>query len=266
MKKEFHTPFFSVILCTCRIDDYFWQAVNSILQQTFDDFELIIISNGNDDLKSSFLAAGFTDNRVRFWHTNILQLTFNLNYGVNLAEGTYIVRMDADDIALPLRLERLFSCCSTISPDVVGSWAKVIDKDGHEISELTPPLTNARIRHRLPYRNPFIHPTVAIRKETLLRVGGYRGLEFAQDYDLWLRLSNDKSNIFMNIPEYLLGYRIHAQQAKGKNIAYSASLATLIIHFLMKPKLSIFIASCYQLFSFFISRYQLFISFVSRLL
>jgi len=250
--SKFSSPYFSVILCTNVINDYFFLAVNSILKQTFSDFEFLIIANGDKSLESSFLSFDVRDDRISFYCTNIRQLGFNLNYGINLAKGKYIVRMDADDISCLSRLEKLFSCCASMSPDIVGSWARLIDENNCYVGELKPPTDNISIRRQLPYRNVLIHPSVAIKREVLLHASGYLGDLYAEDYDLWLRLSREKSYVFINLPEYLLEYRIHKDQSKGRRLSYASAAACVYRQFLIKPSLTFFLASVFKFSLFFL--------------
>lgn len=236
------TLFFSIVMCTDHIDDYFWLAVESILKQTYSDFEFIIVANGSKDLESNFLSHNLQDNRIVFKHTSIRQLSFNLNYGINIARGKYIVRMDADDISVPYRLERLFSYCTQFFPDVIGSWATLIDKDGNQIGDRKQPTDNAHIRRRLPYNCPFLHPSVAIKKETLMEVCGYLGDIHGQDYDLWLRISRNKKYVFMNIPEYLLAYRFHDLHRRKRVISAVVPVVYIFREFLLRPSFPFFFA------------------------
>ena len=249
------TPFFSVLMCSQSIDHYFREAVESILNQSYKNFEFIIVANGDrQSLSNSFSRLGYVDPRIRFECTSIKQLAFNLNFGINLARGHYIVRMDADDIALPDRLEKLYEHCNANLVDVIGSSAAIIDTDGHEIGMLTTPLSNEKIRALLTFKNPYIHPTTAIRRDTLLKVGGYLSQSIGEDYDLWLVLARDPDIIFKNIPDSLLKYRYHPGQTKMRlsSCAYSCSLRYR--EFLVHPSFKKFISAFLYFFYFWMMR------------
>nr|PZN76961.1 MAG: glycosyl transferase [Pseudomonadota bacterium] len=208
-------PVVSVILPVNRDDGFLFQAIESVLHQTLRDLELIIVANRcSDEVWSALGQIG--DPRVRLLRSDIGQLPFNLNLGIEHARGSYIARMDADDIAHPERLEIQRRYLDE-HPDVaaVGSWYEHIDEQGRRRGMPAPlPLTPEAVRRRLPFESCLPHPTVMARKSALLAVGGYAYGLFAEDWDLWLRLSRAGYRL-ANIDQVLLSYRIHSNQSTG---------------------------------------------------
>ena len=197
----------SVVMPVHNCARYVRTAIDSILNQTFTDFEFIIIDDGSIDGTSSILLETATAPRVRVISQENMGLTRSLNKGVALARGKYIARQDADDISLLTRLEMQVDFLETHSDfGLVGSFVELIDEHGAVLQAIEPPIDNDQIQHYLPIRNCFIHGSVMIRKTSFDRVGGYR-IEFplAQDYDLWLRIS--ESFKVANIPQVLYQYR-----------------------------------------------------------
>lgn len=171
---------------------YLREAVGSILNQTFADFEFIIIDDGSTDGTSAILSS-YADPRIRLVHNpENIGLTRSLNKGLTLAQGAYIARMDADDISLPNRCERQIASLSA-SPDVgllgVG-WCN-LTSNGEKQQVANPPATDSVIRWFLLFGTVLAHPGVMFRKDLIGTVGPYNEtLRFAQDYELWCRMAH----------------------------------------------------------------------------
>jgi O86/O127-antigen biosynthesis beta-1,3-galactosyltransferase len=226
---------FSVVLCVNKKIPFLKDAIDSILQQEYSgEFELIIVANNCSDELYCFLEQ-FDDNRIVLLRTKIGQLSFNLNYAVNVARGDYIVRMDADDISLPDRLTRTESVIVKYNPDVVGFSAIFINEDDVIVGE-SKEHSNVDFRKRLILSNPLIHPTVAINKSTLLSVGGYLGGRQSEDYDLWIRLSKEERVNFIISPVKVLKYRISSEQSKGNVLPYCEVSSYFLREFLLSWK------------------------------
>jgi len=185
------------------------QAIQSILSQTYGDFEFIIIDDGSTDRTPEILRTlAHQDERIKIItnQTN-LGLTKSLNKAISQAQGKFIARMDADDIAVPKRFERQIEYIET-HPEVgiVGCAYEFIDESGAVIGEKHPPLTNKKIKRILIRFNPFLHSSVIMRKSVLDQVSGYdKNYYKAQDYDLWLRAA--KITELANLPEILMQKR-----------------------------------------------------------
>jgi O86/O127-antigen biosynthesis beta-1,3-galactosyltransferase len=213
-------PEISIILCVNNGENYISRTIESILSQTYYDFELLIILNCSSDNTENIISK-FKDERIHVYKTNIEQLSFNLNYGLNLARGKYIARIDADDIAVPVRLEKQIQIIENNDYDIVGSNVDCINENGEYLNQISFPETNKKIRKSIVFKSVLAHPSILIKKDVLLSVSGYLGGRYAQDYDLWLRLMRNKDIQFYNIQEPLLKYRIHSEQTKGNRNAYA---------------------------------------------
>ena len=204
----------AVLLCAHNAEHFIAQAIESILNQTHQNLELIIVENCSTDNTWQIIKS-YTDPRIKSFQTRYKQLAFNLNYGMMQTDAEYIARMDADDISKPQRLaHQLAFLKSNPDVDVLGT---AFETFGANIKSkiITLPPTNKAIRKRLPFRFCFCHPSVIFKRETILNHGGYQGGRYCQDVDLWLRLSRDKTVKFANLPQPLIEYRIHPNQVKG---------------------------------------------------
>jgi len=173
---------------------YLAEAVESIINQSFRDFEFIIIDDGSEDNTWKILSEyGVRDRRIVL-HRNEenIGLTRSLNLGLSLARGEYIARMDADDISLPGRLEwQIQFLDANQEIGVLGGGCQIIDENGELLSERIPPCEDASIKAELLIKNNGLgHSEIMARAELLRKVGGYdETIPYAQDYDLWCRLS-----------------------------------------------------------------------------
>jgi glycosyltransferase involved in cell wall biosynthesis len=184
-------------------------AIESILGQTFENFEFVIINDGSTD-RSSEIIRSFNASQIQYFENDEnLGLARSLNRGLSLARSKYIARMDADDISMPQRFAKQFQFLETYPEiGVVGSAVKIIDNQD-VISEIRRyPESHEALKWRLCLSDPIPHPTVMMRRDVLENVGGYRE-EFttAQDYDLWTRLC--RITHLANLPEILLFLRRH---------------------------------------------------------
>jgi glycosyltransferase involved in cell wall biosynthesis len=183
-------------------------AIRSILNQTFRDFEFVIIDDASTDGSDRVIAKyAATDARIRFVaNERNAGLGTVLHRGVHGARGTFIARMDADDASVPQRLERQVEFLRTHQhTDIVGSYALDVTEDGVPVRERRVPTAHERIV-KLIWSCPIIHPTVMFRRESILRAGSYSpALRRRQDYELWFRCVRDGLG-FANIPEPLVHY------------------------------------------------------------
>ena len=230
------TPKVSTLICADKFNDYFKQAIDSCLNQTFTDFEIILVVNGvSIEEKSNFINFLKRFERVHLYFTDVHCLTYNLNFGLNKCNGFYIARMDADDISYPERLEKqIFFMDNNTNIGICGSWFEFIDENNKKIRDIRLPVTDMEIRRSLYWSNPICHPSVMIKKDILKKVCGYMGGLYAQDYDLWLRIALDKSVKFYNIPEALIGYRmVSIGKARGSRLSYANSAGYHLRNFLL---------------------------------
>lgn len=182
-------------------------AVRSVLVQTARDLELIVIDDGSTDATPDILGR-VGDRRLRVERRAPRGLTPALNTALALARAPLVARLDADDVALPERLERQLAFLRA-HPEVglLGTGAREVDADGREVAVVRPPADDAALRRALIRRNPFVHSSVTLRREAALRAGGYdETLPVAQDYDFWMRLS--RITRLANLPEALVVRRL----------------------------------------------------------
>ncbi len=210
----------SILLCVKDGDLYIKKTLKSILEQTYTNFELIIVVNCSTDNTLEIINS-FDDERIKVYESNICQLSFNLNLALSKATGMYIARIDADDIAMPERLEKQVKCIEENHYDVVGSNIEYINENGTVIGNKIYPESNEDIRNKIFYKAVLVHPSILSKKDLFLKNGGYLGGKFAQDYDMWLRIMRDKSIQFYNIQEPLLQYRLHTTQTKGNPYSFA---------------------------------------------
>jgi len=206
------TPPVSVIMPVYNAEQYLSSAIESILAQTFCDFEVIALDDGSTDSSPEILARyGKQDRRVRVFTRPQATLGALLNEGLREAQGDYIARMDADDISRPTRFEQQLQYLHT-HPDVgiVGAQALAISPEGEPIRPLDHPVDHDEIEWDLLSGNgaSLRHPAVMMRADVIQKVGGYSGdLETAEDVDLYLRVAEVAR--LANLPETLLEYRYH---------------------------------------------------------
>jgi glycosyltransferase EpsE len=207
----------SVIMPVYNGMPYVSKAIESILNQTFRDFEFIIIDDGSTDGTADVLHQFYEkDPRIKIF-------TFNENkgrgyclaYGVSVAKGELIARMDADDISLPYRFEKQIKYLDENYLDIIGSWVKEIDETGNFKRLIKMPVNHDEIVKAI-WSCPFIHPTILAKRESLLKAGNYDPkLRNHQDYELWFRCVMDGLRMG-NVPEYLLELRKSSNSLKEK--------------------------------------------------
>lgn len=222
------SPKISVILPVYNGEKYLSEAINSILSQTYRDFELIVINDCSSDRTSEILAS-YTDDRLRIVNNSSnLKTSRSLNKGIELAQGQFIARMDADDISLPIRFEKQIAFLES-HPEigVVGSCIKQIDENGNFIRNIFLQTRSETIKWELFFGSPLAHPAVMMRAEVVKSSGGYsNNVFFAADYELWTRLI--KITRFANLSEFLLFYRMHSENV---SIKYRQDQVRTVIRF-----------------------------------
>ena len=176
------------------------EAIESVLGQTLGDLELVVVDDGSTDATASILGS-FGDPRVRVTRERRGGLTSALRSALGLARAPLVARLDADDVALPERLERQRDFLER-HPEVglLGTAAR-------EVGVVRPPTEDAALRGALIRHNPFVHSSVMMRRSALEQAGGYDpSFPVAQDYDLWMRMS--RVTRMANLPEALVVRRL----------------------------------------------------------
>ena len=205
-------PKLTVLMPVYNAAKYVGEAIESILNQTFRDFEFLIINDGSTD-NSLEVIESYKDLRIKLVNNEKnLGLSRTLNKGIELSEGEYIARMDADDISLPVRLEKQVEFMDSHPHiGICGSWMQGFDPSGNK-GIWQYPQNHDELLCLLFFNSCFAHPTVCMRKQVLLESGHFYKQEFtpAEDYYLWSELLEVTQGA--NLPLVLLKYRSSATQ------------------------------------------------------
>lgn len=236
----------SVLMATNSFNEYLKIALQSIFDQTFIDFEVLLVANGpaSDEIESFVRSSFPNEGRLVIIKSSIPQLSYALNLGIDHAQYEYVARMDADDVAHPERLERQLNYLLKHDLDVVGTGVRIINEAGAVIGTRLPPIQK-NINRTLPYKNTFVHPSTLIRKAILIKVRGYNAGFNSEDYDLWLRLKRLGVK-WDNMPDTLLDYRVHPAASQGRLLGYAETSGALLREFLLSKT---FTNACSVIFS-----------------
>jgi hypothetical protein len=193
--------------------EFLSETIDSVLDQSFRDFEFIIVDDGSTDATADILSKYvLRDGRIRVLRNGKKGRAASLNLGISLANGKYVVNTDADDLTMPGRLEEEVAFMER-NPEVgvLGSAFELITNSGNLIDTIRHPLEDSQIRSAMLRYNPICHSSVILRKGIVLASGGYRStFEPSEDYDLWLRMS-ERSRL-ANLYNVLVRCRLHANQ------------------------------------------------------
>lgn len=187
------------------------EALDSIINQTYTNLEILCVNDGSSDGTPDALEKyAKKDPRIRIIHNETnLKLIATLNKGVNLAQGEYIARMDADDIAFPERIEKQLNLCLSQKVDLVGSNIISISQSGEILNDKNRPLVN---QHEIEFGSyfftPFIHPTVMGRTKLFVEnpYSTDKTALHAEDYELWTRIVSSNYKLY-NLADSLLKFR-----------------------------------------------------------
>lgn len=208
MNSRDNAPTVSVVLSVRNGGSDLPQAIETILNQSFTDLELIVINNGSTDGTGEFLDQ-ISDPRVRVYHQEDKGLAAALNRGISLARGRYVARQDHDDWALPTRIAQQVAFLDA-KPDhaLVGTRAEIWIGNRPTGRFHDHPTEDADLRFALLFSNYFVHSSVMMRKSALDEVGSYttdRSRQPPEDYELWSRIA--RRFRVANLPERLTIYR-----------------------------------------------------------
>lgn len=211
-------PTISVVLPVHNGAKYISEALDSILCQTYSDFEFIIIDDGSmDDTYEILKRYQAMDNRINIISRKNKGLIETLNEGVDLARGKWLARMDSDDIALPHRFERQLKMLESMGADICGSWVQRFGTSDKRIVRLRK--TNDAIKAEMLFCSPFAHPSVMMRTSLIKHLRYDTVWESAEDYDLWER-AIENGYVMTNVQEVLLLYRVHNEQISIKSAEF----------------------------------------------
>ena len=208
-------PLVSVMLPVYNAECYVAEAIESILNQTYNNFEFIIVNDGSSD-RSEEVILSISDERIRYYRNEVnLGLIGTLNKSISLSSGKYLARMDNDDICLPERLAKQVAFLES-HPEVgvLGTAFYNIDKAGEIFSETAFPSQHNLLCWSLCFFSPLAHPTVMMRRELVQSEGGYKaGIVHCEDYDFWYRLSSKTK--LSNLPDVLFKLRKHEMNSSS---------------------------------------------------
>ena len=207
-------PKISLIMSVYNGEDYLAEAIDSVLNQTFGDFELIVINDCSTDSTSEILDKySKLDSRVKV-HTNEenLRLPSSLNKAISYAQGKYIARMDADDICLPERLERQYKFMEENPHIALSSCRFMTLKNGVITSGGCGGRSdNNSVKALLLVTNPILHPGIIAKADVIRSLGYDKNFTCTEDMELWTRFVMAGHNVEI-MPEYLMLYRLHDKQ------------------------------------------------------
>ena len=209
-------PKISVVMPAYNAEKYIGKSIDSILNQTYGDFEFIIINDGSKDSTKEIILS-YSDNRIVYLENEMNSgIVVTLNKGLEYATGKYIARMDADDIAVAERLEKQIEFMEkNKNVGVLGTGICIFGEDVQEQARVF--TTNPeQLKAELIFNSCIAHPTVMMRSNILKNNGLSYDLEYAgaEDYNLWWKIA--KVSQIATIPDLLVKYRIHSSQITKK--------------------------------------------------
>ena len=197
------------------------QSIESIINQTYNDFEFIIILDNPDNKEHIAFINDYVckDERIKFYiNDKNMGLTNTLNRGLKLAEGKYVCRMDADDISELYRMEHQKKYLEENDFDLIGGISQMIDEDGNTIYSIKKVPTNfKKIKKCIKYNQVISHPTWFGKKEVFDKLNGYRNMPLCEDYDFTLRAILQGFKI-SNVNECVLKYRMTKDSISRSNL------------------------------------------------
>lgn len=222
-------PSISVVMSFFNDAAHVQQAIDSILSQDFSDFELVVINDGStDNSEDVVLHAQRYDSRIKYiGNTQGIGLTQALIAAINSTSGKYIARQDADDFSMRTRLSEQFRFLeSNMECVMVGTARFNVDTDGNILKAPKVIFHQEHIRRLLPYGNIFTHGATMFRRAAYYQAGGYDpGFRYAQDFDLWLRMS--KVGLMENLPSRLYAWRQTGTSISSKKKVQQSIYAAL---------------------------------------
>ena len=232
----------SIIMSTYKEEEIFLrQAIESILNQSYKDFEYIIILDNPDNNLHIRIIKEYAnlDKRIKFYvNEKNMGLTASLNKGLGLAKGKYICRMDADDISINKRIENQKRYLEENNYDLTGGISQMIDENGKSIYSIKKVPTNMdKIKKALRYNQIISHPTWFGKKEVFEKLNGYRNMPLCEDYDFTLRAVLNGYKI-SNIDETVLKYRMTSSSISRSNLYEQYLFARFITKKYSKNKIA----------------------------
>lgn len=231
------TPEITVLLPAYNASDVISEAIESILNQSFENFEFLIINDGSTDNTLDIIQSyAKKDTRIRILNQNNMGLIATLNRGLATSSAKFVARMDADDISLPNRLQlQLDTIKNNPKISVCGSSIEIIETNEKSIKETAP----NKIKAISIFASPLVHPSVLMNKHDVLSVGGYSPHALhAEDYDLWDRMISRGFQL-SNTKEICLKYRLNIHKSR-QNYSVQMAHTTYMIYRRILNRIGIF--------------------------
>jgi glycosyltransferase involved in cell wall biosynthesis len=206
--KDGQAPLVSIVLPVYNGEKYLAESLDSVFAQTYQNWELVIINDGSTDGTEN-LILNYHDKRIRYFpNEGNKGIIFSLNRGIRESNGLYIARLDADDIALPGRIEKQVEFLSG-NPEfsMCGSYFQTIDSNGRLLKNVEFPANNRDAQSFLLLHNCFCHSAIMMRTNIAKELKYDEKFQVCEDYDLWYRIS--RTGKILNLPVYTTQYRVH---------------------------------------------------------
>ncbi|WGI17633.1 glycosyltransferase [Methanonatronarchaeum sp. AMET-Sl] len=220
-------PLVSVCLTTYNGERFLREVIESILSQTYSNYEFIIIDDGSTDSTKDILSEYHNNSKIRIHHQSNKGRAISLNKTINLSKGRYIAIIDDDDPSKPKRLEKQVKFLEK-HPEygLVGSyWGREYpDNPEKEKEVIKPPTKDEKIRKAFPRYSPFLHSSILIRKKILNKKPYNENLRNCLDLDLYIKIA--KNHKLANIPKVLAKQRFHEQQHFANQLNRKKNLRT----------------------------------------
>ena len=211
-------PRLSIVMPFYNTENFIKETIESLLNQTFKDFELIVVDDGSTD-KSPEIISSFKDPRIKLIQNEQRKgIVYSRNKGLSEANGEFYAPFDSDDIALPHKFERQIQFLQDHSDfGLIGSWTRMIDKDGKLLKKKWKLKASPQaIPSILLFRSYFGQPSVVMRRKAVPDEGYTEGFEIGEDYRMWVDVTR-KWKVW-NLQEYLTYYRIHEKSITQSNL------------------------------------------------
>ncbi len=257
-----HKPLVSVILCTYNAVNFVKEAIDSILNQTLEDFELIIVDDGSSD-GTREIVKEYSDSRIKFFPMEVNSgLVFSRNFAIEKSNGDYIALMDHDDISHPNRLRAQIDHIKLTKADICASFHYELNNSTKRVKKRKSYTTNSDIKALLTVYSPIVNPSVMMQKNIFSCNSYSIESEMAEDYALWCELSKN-GKIFTCCPEFLFTYRVHPSQMSAAGVNKNKAVSDLI----KASYINDFLGDGYQIPSkqFFLDRLRIGVPFLKKI-
>lgn len=220
--SEINIPIVSVVMSVFNGQKHLSKSIDSILQQTYTNFEFIIIDDGSTDASLDIIKS-YKDSRISLLARENKGLVYSLNEGIKMSKGAYIARQDADDISCLDRLEKEVDTLERTGAVLVSTAFSMFDKDPNKPIDLQCLINNDKILKReMIVQNPFAHGATMFIKDMALRAGLYVDIGPAEDYDLWVKLMSFGKFAYVEDIGYM--YRINPEGISQKQYILQANV------------------------------------------